>query len=75
MMYAIAAVLAVLWLLGLAGGYMAGGALHLLLIIAVILVMARRMEHRKRGQRSEQQAARSRQARGDIGAQKTWHLK
>ncbi len=74
-MYLIAAVLAVLWLLGLVCGYTAGGAIHILLVIAVIIFLAKRMGGGKRSQRSKQQAARSRQARGDIGAQKTWHLK
>jgi hypothetical protein len=38
MLYTIAVVLVVLWLLGLVG-HVAGGFIHLLLVIAVILVL------------------------------------
>jgi hypothetical protein len=74
-MYPIAGVLSVLWLLGLACGYSMGGAIHVLLVIAISMVVAKRMGDGKRSQRSKEQAARSKQPRGDIGAQKTWHLK
>ena len=38
MLYTIAVVLLILWLLGLATAYTAGGLLHLLLVIAVVMV-------------------------------------
>jgi hypothetical protein len=75
MVYTIAAVLVLLWLLGLVCGYTMGGAIHVLVIIAVIMVLAKRMGDRKRSLRSEQHAARSRQLKRDIGAPKTWNLK
>jgi hypothetical protein len=37
-LYTIAVVLLILWLLGLATAYTAGGLLHLLLVIAVVMV-------------------------------------
>jgi hypothetical protein len=74
-MYIIAACLAMLWLLGLVCGYTAGGAIHLLLIMAVTIFLVKRLRDRTRSDRSEHQAARSRQLREDIGAPKTWHLK
>jgi hypothetical protein len=74
MMYTIAAVLTLVWLLGLMCGYTMGGAIHLLLIIAIIMVVAKRMGERSRSHRSEEKA-RARQATRDIGAPKTWNLK
>lgn len=41
MLYTIAVVLAVLWLLGLVTSYTVGGFIHILLIAAVILVALR----------------------------------
>ena len=38
MLYTIAAVLLVLWILGLATSFTAGGLLHALLVIAIIVV-------------------------------------
>jgi hypothetical protein len=38
MLYTIAVVLVVLWLLGFATAFTAGGLLHVLLVIAVIMV-------------------------------------
>jgi uncharacterized membrane protein YciS (DUF1049 family) len=70
----IAAILAVLWLLGLVCGYTMGGAIHLLLIVAIIMVLGKRMGDRKRSDLSVQRA-RSRQLRRDLGAPKTWNLK
>jgi hypothetical protein len=73
-MLAIAAVLVLLWLLGLVCHCTMGGVIHLLLIIAIIMVLAKRMGDRKRSRLSDQQA-RARQLRRDIGAPKTWNLK
>jgi hypothetical protein len=39
MLYTIAVVLLVLWLLGLATSFTAGGLLHLLLVVAVVVVV------------------------------------
>ena len=41
MLTTIAAVLIVLWLLGFLGGYVLGGFIHVLLVIAVILFLIR----------------------------------
>ncbi len=74
MMLTYAAVLALLWLLGLACGYTMGGAIHILPVIAIILVVIKRMRDSKRRHLFEQQS-RSRQLRSDLGPNKTWHLK
>jgi hypothetical protein len=39
MLYTIAVVLLILWLLGLVTSYTVGGFLHILLVVAVILVL------------------------------------
>ena len=39
MLYTIAVILAVLWLLGLVSSYTMGGFIHVLLVIAVIMVV------------------------------------
>ena len=41
MLYTIAAVLLVLWLLGLVTAYTLGGFIHLLLVVAIIMVLIR----------------------------------
>lgn len=41
MLYTLAVILIVLWLLGLVSSYTLGGYLHLLLVIAIIVVVAR----------------------------------
>lgn len=41
MLYTIAAVLIVLWLLGLITSYTVSGFIHILLVIAIILVLIR----------------------------------
>jgi hypothetical protein len=41
MLYTIAMVLVVLWLLGLVTSYTLGGFVHILLVIAVIMVLLR----------------------------------
>ena len=38
MLYTIAVVLVILWLLGFATSFTAGGALHVLLVVAVVVV-------------------------------------
>jgi len=47
MLYTIAVVLVILWLLGLVTSYTMGGVLHILLVIALILVLANFISGRK----------------------------
>ncbi|MBI5004530.1 lmo0937 family membrane protein [Candidatus Kaiserbacteria bacterium] len=41
MLYTIAALLIILWLLGLVSAYTLGGFIHLLLIVALIMILIR----------------------------------
>ena len=41
MLYTIAVVLLILWLLGLVTSYTVGGFIHILLVIAVIMILVR----------------------------------
>lgn len=41
MLYTIAVILLVLWLLGLVTSYTLGGFIHLLLVIAIIMILIR----------------------------------
>jgi hypothetical protein len=41
MLYTIAALLLILWLLGLITSYTLGGFIHLLLVVAIIVVLVR----------------------------------
>ena len=47
MLYTIAVVLIVLWLLGLVSSYTMGGFIHILLVIAVIVIILRLISGRK----------------------------
>lgn len=47
MLYTIAIVLLVLWALGFATSFTAGGLLHALLVIAVIIIIVRLLSGRK----------------------------
>ncbi len=47
MLYTIAVVLAVLWLLGLVSSYTMGGFIHVLLVIAVIVIILQVISGRK----------------------------
>lgn len=47
MLYTIAVVLIVLWLLGLVSSYTMGGIIHVLLVIAVVLILVRIISGRK----------------------------
>jgi hypothetical protein len=47
MLWTIALVLLVLWLLGLASSYMLGGFLHLLLVLAIAAVLIRIIQGRR----------------------------
>lgn len=44
MLYEIAVILLILWVLGLVSSYMIGGFIHLLLIAAIIMVLIRIIE-------------------------------
>jgi hypothetical protein len=47
MLWTIAVILLVLWLLGLVTGYTLGGLIHILLVIAVIVVIVRVIQGRR----------------------------
>jgi hypothetical protein len=47
MLYTIALVLVILWLLGLVTGTTMGGLIHILLVIAIIVVLLRVISGRK----------------------------
>ena len=46
MLYTIAVILLVMWLLGLVSSYTMGGFLHLLLVLAVIVMVIRLLQGR-----------------------------
>lgn len=48
MLYTIAVVLLVLWLLGLVTSYTIGGFIHILLVVAVVMVLVNLISGRKR---------------------------
>jgi hypothetical protein len=47
MLWTIAVVLIILWLLGLGSGYTVGNFIHILLVIAIIMVLVRIIRGRK----------------------------
>lgn len=47
MLYTIAVVLLILWLLGLVSSYTMGGLIHILLVIAIVVVLLRIISGRK----------------------------
>jgi hypothetical protein len=48
MLYTIAVILVVLWLLGLVTSYTMGGFIHVLLVIAIVVVLLRVIQSRRR---------------------------
>jgi hypothetical protein len=48
MLYTIAVVLIIMWLLGLVGGYAMGGFIHILLVIALVMVLVNFIGGRRR---------------------------
>ncbi len=46
MLYTIAVILVILWLLGMVTSYTIGGFIHILLVIAIIMVLLRVIEGR-----------------------------
>ena len=47
MLYTIALVLIILWLLGLVSSYTIGGFIHILLVVAIVVVLARVIQGKK----------------------------
>lgn len=47
MLYTIAIVLIILWLLGLVSSYTMGGFIHVLLVIAIVMILVRIITGRK----------------------------
>lgn len=47
MLYTIAVVLLILWLLGLVSSYTVGGFIHILLVVAIIVILLRVINGRK----------------------------
>ena len=47
MLWTIAVILVILWLLGLVSGYTMGSFIHILLVIAIIIVLIRVIQGRK----------------------------
>jgi hypothetical protein len=48
MLYTIAVVLLILWLLGLVSGYAIGGLIHILLVVALVMVLLNFISGRRR---------------------------
>jgi hypothetical protein len=47
MLWTIAVVLIILWLLGLVSSYTMGGFVHILLVIAIVVILVRVLQGRK----------------------------
>jgi len=47
MLWTIAVILIILWLLGLVSGYTIGNFIHILLVVAVVIVLVRIIQGRK----------------------------
>jgi len=47
MLYTIAVVMLVLWLLGLVSGYAIGGLIHILVVVAIVMVLLRIIQGRR----------------------------
>lgn len=47
MIYTVAVILIILWLLGIVSSYTMGGFIHILLVIAVIVVLVRLIQGRR----------------------------
>ncbi|HZV60879.1 MAG TPA: lmo0937 family membrane protein [Methylophilaceae bacterium] len=47
MLYTIAVILLILWLLGLVSSYTVGGFIHILLVIAIVIILIRVISGRK----------------------------
>lgn len=47
MLYTIAVILLILWLLGLVSSYTVGGFIHILLVVAIVIILIRVISGRK----------------------------
>ena len=47
MLYTLALILIILWLLGFVSSYMIGGFIHILLVVALVLILVRLIEGRR----------------------------
>jgi hypothetical protein len=47
MIYTVAVVLIVLWLLGMVSSYTMGGFIHILLVVAIVMMLVRIIQGRK----------------------------
>jgi hypothetical protein len=47
MLYTIAIILIILWLLGLVSSYTIGGFIHILLVVAVVILLVRLIQGRR----------------------------
>jgi hypothetical protein len=47
MLWTIAIILLVLWMLGLVSAYTAGGFIHILLVVAIVIILMRVMQGRR----------------------------
>jgi low affinity Fe/Cu permease len=48
MLYTIFVILLILWLLGLMSGYTLGGVIHILLVIAIVVILVRVFQGRRK---------------------------
>jgi hypothetical protein len=48
MLWTIFVILLILWLLGFIGGYTMGGAVHILLVIAIVVILIQVFQGRRR---------------------------
>ena len=48
MLYTIAVVLIILWLLGLVSSYTMGGFIHILLVVAIVMILINLLSGRRR---------------------------
>ena len=47
MLYTLAAILVILWLLGMVGSYTLGGIIHVLLVVAVVMIVVNLLRGRR----------------------------
>lgn len=47
MLYTVAVILAILWILGMVSSYTMGGLIHLLLVLAIIVVVIKALQGRR----------------------------
>ena len=47
MLYTLAAILVILWLLGMVGSYTLGGIIHILLVVALVMIVVNLVRGRR----------------------------